>query len=479
MQYENERMEFKSQLTDDIYKEVIAFTNTDGGVIYIGIDDQGNVTGIDNVDETYTRLTNGIRDAIQPDVTMFVRYVLQENKVIRIEVGEGSYKPYYLKGKGLKPAGVYVRQGATSVQASPEQIRQMIKDSDGDVFEEMRTVQQNLTFDEAAVAFKRYKVDFLEDKYIALGLRNIHDDQYTNLALLLSDQCQHTTKIAVFNDESCTEFRDSKEFGGSIFKQFENSINYLALCNRTASTIKGVIRTDKQDYPEEAIREALLNALVHRDYSFSGSIIINGTDAPVELVNPYHSLYAAVTRKSRLGEPPEGWHPEQCMTREEALRSYTNWPAYGEFNEDLKGSLEVGKLADFVVIDRDYMTCPEEDIKDIQALLTVSGGEVVYQKDTSVPTIMWNGLPLTFNSELIVEPGKIYVPLNDVINGISAEKRADGASMLVTLNGKSIKLPVKTVDGVDYVAVRALFEGLGRNVTWYGDSRCVSIGWLK
>ena len=166
MQYENERMEYKSQLTDDIYKEVIAFTNTDGGVIYIGIDDQGNVTGIDNVDETYTRLTNGIRDAIQPDVTMFVRYVLQENKVIRIEVGEGSYKPYYLKGKGLKPAGVYVRQGATSVQASPEQIRQMIKDSDGDVFEEMRTVQQNLTFDEAAAAFKRYKVDFLEDKYI-------------------------------------------------------------------------------------------------------------------------------------------------------------------------------------------------------------------------------------------------------------------------------------------------------------------------
>ena len=197
MQYENERMEYKSQLTEDIYKEVIAFTNTDGGVIYIGIDDQGNVTGIDNVDETYTRLTNGIRDAIQPDVTMFVRYVLQENKVIRIEVGEGSYKPYYLKGKGLKPAGVYVRQGATSVQASPEQIRQMIKDSDGDVFEEMRTVQQDLTFDEAAAAFKWYKVDFSEDKYIELGLRNIHDDQYTNLALLLSDQCQHTTKIAV------------------------------------------------------------------------------------------------------------------------------------------------------------------------------------------------------------------------------------------------------------------------------------------
>ena len=88
MQYENERVEYKSQMIDDIYKEVIAFANTEGGVIYIGIDDQGNVIGIDNVDETYTRLTNGIRDAIAPDVTVFVRYILQDNKVIRIEVGE-------------------------------------------------------------------------------------------------------------------------------------------------------------------------------------------------------------------------------------------------------------------------------------------------------------------------------------------------------------------------------------------------------
>lgn len=225
--------------------------------------------------------------------------------------------------------------------------------------------------------------------------------------------------------------------------------------------------------------ERIKGAYAWRTIIDKGSIIPNGSDAPVELVNPYHGLYAAVTRKNRLGSPDGGWHMEEAMTREEALRSFTNWSSYAEFNEDIKGSLEVGKLADFVVTDRDVMTCPEQDIKDTQALLTVSGGEVVYQKDTSVPTIMWNGLPLTFNSELIVEPGKIYVPLNDVINGISAEKRADGASMLVTLDGKSIKLPVKTVDGVDYVAIRALFEGLGRNVTWYGDSRCVSIGWLK
>lgn len=299
MKYESERIEYKRQMLDDIYKEVIAFANTDGGIIYLGIDDDGNIVGIENIDETYTRLTNGIRDAIAPDVTMFVRYVLQDNQVIRIEVGEGSYKPYYLKSKGLKSSGVYVRQGASSVQASADQIRQMIKDSDGDVYEERRCLEQELTFEAAKKAFQRYGVEFCEEKYRALGITQ--NDFYTNLALLLSDQCHHTTKIAVFKDEFCTEFRDSKEFAGSVFTQFENAVTYLELCNKTVSTIKGVLRTDVQDYPEEAIREALLNALVHRDYGFSGSIIINVNDSKMEFISLGGLLPGLSTDDIRIG----------------------------------------------------------------------------------------------------------------------------------------------------------------------------------
>ena len=285
MNFETENIEFKSQFSEEIYKEVIAFANTDGGIVYVGIDNDGKVVGLTDVDKEYTRITNGIRDAIMPDVTMFVRFTLQDNKVVSITVNEGTNKPYYLKGKGLKPSGVFVRQGTSSVPASPEQIRQMIKESDGDNFEEIRSLEQELTFEATERAFQLNGVEFNSEKYRALGITQKNDGIYTNLALLLSDQCKHTTKIAVFGDDACTVFRDSKEFTGSIFKQFEDTVSYLALCNKTSAVIKGIVRMEKRDYPEEAIREALLNAIVHRDYSYSGSIIINVTDKKMEFIS--------------------------------------------------------------------------------------------------------------------------------------------------------------------------------------------------
>lgn len=301
MNFENEKIEFKSQFTEEIYKEVIAFANTDGGTVYVGIDNDGNVVGLSNVDKEYTRITNGIRDAIMPDVTMYVKFTIQENKVVRISVSEGSNKPYYLRAKGIKSSGVFVRQGTSSVPASVEQIRQMIKESDGDIFEELRSLEQELTFNSAAKAFEQYGVEFNENKYRALGITHPQDDIYTNLALILSDQCPYTTKIAVFTDETCTVFRDSKEFGGSVFKQFEDTVNYLALCNKTSSVIKGIVRTDKQDYPEEALREALLNAIVHRDYGFSGSIIINVNDKKIEFISIGGLLPGLSTDDIRIG----------------------------------------------------------------------------------------------------------------------------------------------------------------------------------
>ena len=222
--------------------------------------------------------------------------------------------------------------------------------------------------------------------------------------------------------------------------------------------------------------ERIKTAYAWRTVLDAGSIIIGGSDAPVEKVNPFHGLYAGVTRMTRAGEPEGGWYPGQKVTREEALKAFTIWAAYGQFEEELKGSLEPGKLADFIVIDRDYMTCPEADIKDIQVLATYVGNELVYSKDTSVPTVVWQGDPLTFNSELVVEPGTIYVPLNDMVNGIGASVGAADGSVTVTLDGKTASVPVKDMNGTQYVGVRALMEDLGYHTNWYPDGACVSIG---
>ena len=122
---------------------------------------------------------------------------------------------------------------------------------------------------------------FIWEKYRALGIVHKINGLFTNLALIISDQCAHTTKVEVFGDEANTTFKDTREFTSSIFAQLENTFRYLMLCNRTEARFKGLVRVEKQDNPK-ALREALLNALVHRDYSFSGSIIINVNDKQME-----------------------------------------------------------------------------------------------------------------------------------------------------------------------------------------------------
>ena len=110
---------------------------------------------------------------------------------------------------------------------------------------------------------------------------------------------------------------------------------------------------------------------VWREIIEAGGYFVGGSDATVDILNPYYGIYAGVAR--------DGRYEDYRLTREEALRSYTIWAAKGQFEESIKGSLEVGKLADFVVIDRDIMTCPLADMKETQVLLTVLGGEVVYK----------------------------------------------------------------------------------------------------
>jgi len=122
-------------------------------------------------------------------------------------------------------------------------------------------------------------------------------------------------------------------------------------------------------------------AYMWRSLLDTGAVISNGTDAPVEPVSAIASFYALVSRKTLAGQPEGGYEPEQRLTRYEALKSYTLDAAYSAFEEGIKGSLAPGKWADMVVLDRDILTCPEEEILGAKVLRTLKGGQTVFASD--------------------------------------------------------------------------------------------------
>ncbi len=284
---EGATLELKREYSEEIKKTVVAFANTAGGVLYLGVNDDGTVRGITNVDDELLRVSNAVRNSIKPDVTMFVSYIvedIEDKPVIKITVQKGSARPYYLREKGLRPAGVYVRQGASSMSASESSIFKMIKETGGDTYEELRSIQQKLTFSSLTREFASRNITFGKHDRKRLKLVN-PDGMYTNLALLLSDQCPHSVKAAVFEGTSESVFKDRREFTGSLIQQLNDAYTFIDIFNKTRSEFHGLYRTDTRDYPQSALREALLNALVHRDYAISASILIRIFDDRLEIIS--------------------------------------------------------------------------------------------------------------------------------------------------------------------------------------------------
>ena len=284
---ETEVVELKAMVQDDIKKEIIAFTNCNGGTVYIGVADNGDILGVENADECALQISNMVRDAIKPDVTMFIHYETLNcdgREVVAVNVQRGTNRPYYLAKKGLRPEGVYVRQGYSSVPATDTAIRQMIKETDGDSFENMRSIDQALTFEATKKEFEKRNVAFGQPQMQTLKIVSA-DGIYTNLGLLLSEQCPHTIKAAVFEGTNQNVFKDRREFSGSLMQQMNEVYEYIDFHNQIHATFHKLLRIDTRDYPEVAVREALLNSLVHRDYSFRASTLISIYNDRIEFVS--------------------------------------------------------------------------------------------------------------------------------------------------------------------------------------------------
>ncbi len=175
--------EFKREYTDEIKKTVVAFANTRGGELLIGVEDDGSVIGVPDVDGTMLKVTNALRDSIKPDITMFLlceKREMEGKDVVAVSVQKGTACPYYLAAKGLRPEGVFVRQGASTVPATGSAILKMIKETDGDDYEAARSLNQDLTFQDAERFFAEDHIPFEQEQKRTLGLVS-EDGVFTNL----------------------------------------------------------------------------------------------------------------------------------------------------------------------------------------------------------------------------------------------------------------------------------------------------------
>ena len=284
---ENLTTELKRVFVDEVKKTVIAFANTDGGKIYLGVEDDGTAIGINDLDETMLKCTNAIREGIRPDVGIFCKCrteTYEQKKIVVIEVQKGTASPYYLSAKGLRPEGVFVRQGSSSVPASETAILKMIKETDGNDYESIRSLNQDLTFEYAAKVFDRNDLELGTSQMKTLGIIN-NESVFSNLGLLISDQTDQTIKLAVFEGTDKRIFKDRFEFTGSLLKQLDDVYATLNRYNRTKADFKDLYREDKRDYPVEALREVLLNTIIHRDYSIRGSSLISIFDDRIEFIS--------------------------------------------------------------------------------------------------------------------------------------------------------------------------------------------------
>lgn len=287
MYKEDQETELKVELTKDIKKEIIAFANTNNGTIYIGIDDNSHVIGLKNAEKDLEALSGMIREGIRSDLTLYTKIYIEnidDKDIIIVKVSEAPNKPYYLADKGLKSSGVYLRHGNVSVQASEEVIKKLLLESNSSTFESNISNNQDLHFNYLKSNFKKHNIEINENKFKTLNIIN-STNQYTNLGLLLSDECPYSIKCAIFNGNNKLEFKDRKEFTGSVLKQVNDTYEYLDLYNKTKGKIVGLERQDIKDYPEYALRESLLNAIIHRDYNFTGSILISLFDNHYEITS--------------------------------------------------------------------------------------------------------------------------------------------------------------------------------------------------
>ncbi len=302
---ESETVEFKEKLNDKFEKEIVGFLNTSrGGSIYIGMDDHGKPVGVGDIDKVELEIKDRIKNNISPSPLGLFEIVTPESgDYVQIVVSGGNQRPYYIKRYGMCPEGCYIRVGTAVEKMSEEMILSLFQKRDKRTLRNTVSDRQDLTFVYLKNAYKEKGYD-VGDNFLRQLELYCDDGSYNKLAYLLSDQFSSPFQYAKYDGDDVFELVEHKDFANqSIIKTTAEILEFINSKNVTYTRITPTGRIDVPKLNMIAMRELVVNAIVHNDYRGEGM--------------PTFEEFSNRFEISSFGGLPDGF------TKEDFLRGYS------------------------------------------------------------------------------------------------------------------------------------------------------------
>lgn len=286
---ETNRIENKEQLNEDFEQEVIAFLNyKEGGIIYVGINKNGQVVGVENTDLTQLQIKDRIKNNIQPstlglfDVTV---ETIGNKEVIKVIISSGTEKPYYLRKKGRTPEGCYIRVGSSKERMTERMIDDMYARRIKNTLKEIDSPRQELTFNQLKIYYEEHSLK-LNDNFLQNLDLLTSEGKYNYNAFLLADENTVSIKLVRYLGTNKLELLENLEFGNRcLITATQRILDRLDVENTTYAKIEYFGRKEQEKIDSKALKEAVINAIVHNDYSYGNSPIIELYSDKIEITS--------------------------------------------------------------------------------------------------------------------------------------------------------------------------------------------------
>ena len=269
---ESHRIELKSRLTDSLEKEVVAFLNSrEGGEIYIGYNDDGTILGVENADDVMLNINNRLRSRISPSIMGLFAVELEnmsDLQVIKVSLSSGSEKPYFITSKGMSIRGCFLRVGTAAEPMEQRMIDDLFSKRTRNSLRKIRSNKQDLTFEQLKIYFQEQGLTLNE--HFATTLEFLTEDGTFNyVAYLMADNNSTSIKVARYSGLDRSDLIESPELGHcSLVKSAKQILDMFDLKNTVITEITGKERKQSRAWDPIALREAVLNALVHNDFTY-------------------------------------------------------------------------------------------------------------------------------------------------------------------------------------------------------------------